>query len=66
MLLHPPEYLHGYLTFEVLLWAPHFGRHRLRALNARAVRLGQVNLANDLGALTDRQRRWLADQLHGR
>jgi hypothetical protein len=66
VLLHPPEYLHGYLTFEVLLWGPHFGRHRLRALNARAVRLGQVNLANDLGALTDRQRRWLADQLQGR
>jgi hypothetical protein len=66
VLIHPPDYLRGYLTFEVLLWGPHFGRHRLRALNARAIRLGQVNLASDLGALTDRQRRWLAEQLKSR
>ena len=66
VLLDPPDYVRGYLTFEVLLWGPHFGRHRLRALNARALRLGQVNLANDLGSLTERQRRWLADQVGGR
>jgi hypothetical protein len=66
VLLEPPDYVRGYLTFEVLLWGPHFGRHRLRALNARAIRLGQVNLANNLGSLTERQRRWLADQVGGR
>jgi hypothetical protein len=58
-----PEQLHGYLLFDVLLWAPGFGRDRLRLLNARAIRANELNLANELGALTPRQRRWLADQL---
>ena len=66
LVLDPPEDLHGYLTFEVLLWAPQFGRDRLRLLNARAIRQGELNLANELGALTPRQRRWLSTQLAGR
>jgi hypothetical protein len=66
LILDPPTDLHGYLTFEVLLWAPRFGRLRLRALNVRALRRGQVNLAAPLGSLTERQRRWLADELAGR
>ena len=63
LVLDAPEHLHGYLLFEVLLWAPGFGRDRLRLLNARAIRANELNLANELGALTPRQRRWLADQL---
>lgn len=59
----PPDELGRYLTWEVLLWAPGIGRTRLRALNARAIRQGHVNLAAPLGALTDRQRRWLTEQL---
>ena len=62
----PPEELHGYLLFDVLQWAPRYGRPKLRALNARAIRLGQLDLACELGALTPRQRRWLADRLAGR
>ncbi len=38
VLAHPPTEA----TFEVLLWAPQFGRQRLRALNPRAVRHGHV------------------------
>jgi hypothetical protein len=63
LVLDAPEQLHGYLLFDVLLWAPGFGRDRLRLLNARAIRANELNLANELGALTPRQRRWLADQL---
>ena len=63
LVLDAPEQLHGYLLFEVLLWAPGFGRDRLRLLNARAIRANELNLANELGALTPRQRQWLADQL---
>ena len=66
LVLNPPDDLHGYLLFEVLLWAPRFGRDRLRALNARAIRRCELNLASPVGALTPRQRRWLADQLAGR
>ena len=66
LVLDAPEELHGYLLFDVLQWAPRYGRPKLRALNARAIRLGQLNLARELGALTPRQRRWLADQLTGR
>ena len=51
------------MTWEVLLWAPGIGRMRLRALNVRAIRDGHVNLAAPLGALTARQRQWLADRL---
>lgn len=58
----PPDELGRYLTREVLPWAPGIGRTRL-ALNARAMRQGHVNLAAPLGALTDRQRRWLTEQL---
>jgi hypothetical protein len=63
LVLDAPEQLHGYLLFELLLWAPGFGRDRLRTLNARAIRGNELNLANELGALTARQRQWLADQL---
>lgn len=63
LLLDPPADVRGYLLFEVLLWAPGFGRDRLRALNARAIHGCELNLANPVGALTARQRRWLADQL---
>jgi hypothetical protein len=63
LVLDAPEHLRGYLLFEVLLWAPGFGRDRLRLLNARAIRANQLNLANELGALTPRQRQWLADEL---
>ncbi len=59
----PPEELERAMTWEVLLWAPGIGRTRLRALNIRAVREGHVNLAAPLGALTARQRSWLADRL---
>ena len=51
------------MTWEVLLWAPGIGRTRLRALNVRAIREGHVNLAAPLGALTERQRNWLAGRL---
>jgi hypothetical protein len=66
LVLDPPAELHGYLLFDVLQWAPRYGRPKLRALDARAIRLGRLNLACGLGALTPRQRRWLADQLGGR
>ena len=66
LVLDPPAELRGYLLFDVLQWAPRYGRPKLRALNARAIRLGQLNLACELGALTARQRRWLADQITGR
>jgi hypothetical protein len=62
----PPAELRSYMTWEVLLWAPGIGPMRLRALNVRGVRHGHVNLATPLGALTARQRRWLADQLDSR
>ena len=63
ILEHPPEELERQMTWEVLLWAPGIGRPRLRALNARAIREGHVNLAAPLGALTDRQRQWLTSRL---
>ena len=59
----PPEEIVRQMTWEVLLWAPGMGRTKLRTLNARAMRDGHVNLAAPLGALTVRQRRWLAEQL---
>jgi hypothetical protein len=65
LILDPPTDLERYLTWEVLRWTPGLGRTRLRALNARALRYGHVNLAAPLGALTARQRQWLADQLDG-
>ena len=63
ILANPPEELERQMTWEVLLWAPGIGRPRLRALNVRAVREGHVNLAAPLGALTERQRNWLAGRL---
>ena len=63
ILERPPEELERQMTWEVLLWAPGIGRTRLRALNARAIRDGHVNLAAPLGALTDRQRKWLTSRL---
>ena len=63
ILEEPPAEIGRQMTFEVLLWAPGMGRTKLRALNARALRDGHVNLAAPLGALTVRQRRWLAEQL---
>ncbi len=63
LVLDPPPAARSYLLFEVLLWAPGFGRDRLRQLNRRALRGCELNLASPLGALTARQRRWLADQL---
>jgi len=63
ILERPPEEIGRQMTFEVLLWAPGMGRTKLRALNARALRDGHLNLAAPLGALTVRQRRWLAEQL---
>ena len=63
LVTHPPAEAGQALTFEVLLWAPYFGRQRLRALNLRAVRRGHVNLATPLGQLTDRQRQWLASEI---
>ena len=66
LVLDPPDELHGYLLFDVLQRAPRYGRRSCGPLNARAIRLGQLNLACELGALTARQRRWLADQLTGR
>ena len=59
----PPQELERQMTWEVLLWAPGIGRTRLRTLNVRAIRDGHVNLAAPLGALTERQRNWLADRL---
>ena len=59
----PPQELERQMTWEVLLWAPGIGRTRLRTLNVRAIRDGHVNLAAPLGALTKRQRNWLADRL---
>ncbi len=63
VLAHPPTEAGDVLTFEVLLWAPQFGRQRLRALNPRAVRHGHVNLATPLADLTARQRQWLAGEV---
>ena len=63
ILAAPPEELERQMTWEVLLWAPGIGRTRLRALNASAIREGHVNLAAPLGALTERQRHWLAGRL---
>jgi len=66
LLADPPTELHRHLTWEVLLWTPGVGHQRLRTLNSRALRAGHVNLAAPLGALTPRQRVWLADQLQQR
>ena len=66
LILDPPRELERHLTWEVLLWAPSLGHGRLRALNARAMLRGHVNLAAPLGALTERQREWLAAELQGR
>jgi hypothetical protein len=63
ILANPPAELERQMTWEVLLWTPGIGRTRLRALNARAIREGHVNLAAPLGALTERQRNWLAARL---
>ena len=63
ILENPPAEIARQMTWEVLLWAPGMGRTKLRALNGRALRDGHVNLAAPLGALTVRQRRWLAGQL---
>src|SRR5262245_43998073 len=65
LVLRPPEDARSYLVFEVLLWGSHCGPSRLQSLNARALRRCEVNLAAPLGALTDRQRRWLAGELEG-
>ena len=66
LILDPPRELQRHLTFEVLRWAPNLGRERLRILNAKAMLRGNVNLAAPLGALTPRQREWLAAELRGR
>ncbi len=66
LILDPPRELERHLTWEVLLWLPNLGPERLRLLNARALRRGHVNLAAPLGALTERQREWLAGELQGR
>ena len=63
ILENPPEELERQMTWEVLLWTPGIGRTRLRALNVHAIREGHVNLAAPLGALTERQRNWLAGRL---
>jgi hypothetical protein len=63
ILEHPPAELERQMTWEVLLWTPGIGRTRLRALNVHAIRDGHVNLAAPLGALTERQRHWLAARL---
>ena len=63
ILENPPEELERQMTWEVLLWTPGIGRTRLRALNVHAIRDGHVNLAAPLGALTERQRNWLAGRL---
>jgi hypothetical protein len=63
ILEYPPVELERQMTWEVLLWAPGIRRTRLRALNARAIRKGHVNLAAPLGALTERRRNWLAGRL---
>ena len=63
ILENPPDELERQKTWEVLLWTPGIGRTRLRALNVRAIREGHVNLAAPLGALTERQRHWLAARL---
>ena len=63
ILEHPPAELERQMTWEVLLWTPGIGRTRLRALNVHAIRDGHVNLAAPLGALTERQRNWLAARL---
>ena len=60
ILENPPAELERQMTWEVLLWTPGIGRTRLRALNVHAIRDGHVNLAAPLGALTERQRNWLA------
>jgi hypothetical protein len=66
VILDPPPETQRQLLFDVLQWTPRYGRRNLRALNARAIRLNQLNLASELGAITDRQRRWLADQVADR
>jgi hypothetical protein len=63
ILENPPEELERQMTWEVLLWTPGIGRTRLRTLNVHAIREGHVNLAAPLGALTERQRNWLAGRL---
>ena len=63
ILEHPPAELERQMTWEVLLWTPGIGRTRLRTLNVHAIRDGHVNLAAPLGALTERQRHWLAGRL---
>ena len=63
ILENPPAELERQMTWEVLLWTPGIGRTRLRALNVHAIRDGHVNLAAPLGALTARQRNWLAARL---
>jgi hypothetical protein len=63
ILENPPAELERQMTWEVLLWTPGIGRTRLRALNVHAIRDGHVNLAAPLGALTVRQRNWLASRL---
>ncbi len=66
VLERPPAAAASQMTWEVLSWAPGVGPARLKMLNVRAVRTGNVNLAVPLGSLTDRQRRWLTHQLAAR
>lgn len=55
----PPDAAQGMRAFEVLELAPGIGRRKIERLNVRCARAG-VNLMRPLGALTDRQREWLA------
>ncbi len=61
----PPEHWHATLLYAALLMIPKFGRHKLRAFNAAAVRQG-VNVCAPVGDLAPLQRAWTVAYLRER
>lgn len=61
----PRPHWHTALLYDVLLSAPRFGRHKLRAFNAAAVRQG-VNVCAPVGDLPPLGREWTVAYLRER
>lgn len=59
LLNDPPEVIHPVLLYDVLQWQPYFGKQRLRAVNAAAMKAG-INLALDVGSASRRTLEWVA------
>jgi hypothetical protein len=61
----PPDHWRSALLYDLMLAAPRFGRHKLRAFNAAAVRQG-VNVCAPVGDLAPLQRAWTVAYLRER